>query len=171
MQEVTSNEDSTLNKQCSHRFTRECGCSCRSKLYYHTIAAWHIWYFEVPSECSLQYMVIREWTERFALLALKTIQSTILQLILLLSLPSQDISNLRALSKSQNRPAGPWPDQSFWQSDKLFPRVFAEKSSPSCKLFRVVLIKSEILITTGMVWPVSSDKWKAPLGPGMRLCW
>ena len=27
----------------------------------------------------------------------------------------------------------------------------------------IVLIKSEILITTGMVWPVSSDKWKAPL--------
>ena len=25
------------------------------------------------------------------------------------------------------------------------------------------MIKSEILITTGMVWPVSSDKWKAPL--------
>ena len=27
---------------------------------------------------------------------------------------------------------------------------------------RIVLIKSEILVTTGMVWPVSSDKWKAP---------
>ena len=26
----------------------------------------------------------------------------------------------------------------------------------------IVLIRSEILITTGMVWPVSSDKWKAP---------
>ena len=26
----------------------------------------------------------------------------------------------------------------------------------------IVLINSEILITTGMVWPVSSDKWKAP---------
>ena len=27
----------------------------------------------------------------------------------------------------------------------------------------IVLIKSEILIATGMVrWPVSSDKWKAP---------
>ena len=25
-----------------------------------------------------------------------------------------------------------------------------------------VLIKSEIIIATGMVWPVSSDKWKAP---------
>ena len=26
----------------------------------------------------------------------------------------------------------------------------------------IVLIKSEILIMTGMVWPGSSDKWKAP---------
>ena len=26
----------------------------------------------------------------------------------------------------------------------------------------IVLIKSQILITTGMVWPVSSGKWKAP---------
>ena len=25
------------------------------------------------------------------------------------------------------------------------------------------MIKSEFLVTTGMVWPVSSDKWKAPL--------
>ena len=91
MQEVTSNENSTLKKQCSHRFTRECGCSCRSKLYYHTIATWHIWYFEVPSECSLQYMVMSECIKKFALLALKTTQSTILRLILLLSLPSQDI--------------------------------------------------------------------------------
>ena len=51
--------------------------------------------------------------KKIALLALKITQSTILQLILLLSLPSQDINNLGALSKSQNRPAGPWPDQSF----------------------------------------------------------
>ena len=27
---------------------------------------------------------------------------------------------------------------------------------------RIVLIKSEILVTTGMAWPVSSDKWKVP---------
>jgi len=27
----------------------------------------------------------------------------------------------------------------------------------------IVLIESEILITTGVVWPVSSDKWEAPL--------
>ena len=26
----------------------------------------------------------------------------------------------------------------------------------------IALIKSEFLITTGMAWPVSSDKWKAP---------
>ena len=26
-----------------------------------------------------------------------------------------------------------------------------------------VFIKSEIIIATGMVWPVSSDEWKAPL--------
>ena len=26
----------------------------------------------------------------------------------------------------------------------------------------IVLIKKKIQITTGMVWPVSSDKWKAP---------
>ena len=25
------------------------------------------------------------------------------------------------------------------------------------------MIKSKIVMTTGMVWPVSSDKWKAPL--------
>ena len=27
----------------------------------------------------------------------------------------------------------------------------------------IVLIKSEILIKVGMVWPVRSDRWKAPL--------
>ena len=27
----------------------------------------------------------------------------------------------------------------------------------------IVLIKSEILVMAGMVWLVSSDKWKAPL--------
>ena len=26
----------------------------------------------------------------------------------------------------------------------------------------ITLIKIEILITTGMTWPVISDKWKAP---------
>ena len=66
-----------------------------------------------------------------------------------------------------------WPD--LYLTSQLaneigfFQRVLAEKSSPSCILFRIwliwliVLIKSEILISTGTVWPVSSDKWKAPL--------
>ena len=51
----------------------------------------------------------------------------------------------------------------------FFPRVFVETLSPSCVLFRIwliwldSLIKSKILIMTGMVWPVSSDKWEAPL--------
>ena len=51
----------------------------------------------------------------------------------------------------------------------FFQRVVAEKPSPSCILFRiwliwlVVFIKSEILITTGIVWQISSDKWKALL--------
>ena len=27
------------------------------------------------------------------------------------------------------------------------------------------MINSEIFVTTGMVWPVSSDKWKTPLVP------
>ena len=35
----------------------------------------------------------------------------------------------------------------------------------------IVLIKSEILIMTGMVWPVSSDKWKAPLLPYAARYW
>ena len=28
---------------------------------------------------------------------------------------------------------------------------------------RIALIKSKIFITTGITWPISSDKWKAPL--------
>ena len=35
----------------------------------------------------------------------------------------------------------------------------------------IVLIKSEILIMTGMVWLVSSDKWKAPLLPYAARYW
>ena len=41
---------------------------------------------------------------------------------------------LSALSKSQNWPAGLWLDQSFWQWNRLFSRVFAEKPSPLCIL-------------------------------------
>ena len=33
----------------------------------------------------------------------------------------------------------------------------------------IVLINSEILITVGRVWPVSSDKWKAPLVKNCRI--
>ena len=47
----------------------------------------------------------------------------------------------------------------------FFERVFAEKPSPSCILFKIrliwiVSIKSEIFIVTGMVLPVCSDKSK-----------
>ena len=55
-------------------------------------------------------------------------------------------SKLRVFSKSQNWPAGLWQDRSFWKRNRLFPRVFAEKPSPSCILFRVWLI-----------WPDSFD--------------
>ena len=76
---------------------------------------------------------------------------------------------LRALSNCQNWPATPEPDQLFWKWNRLFPRVFRLKNV----LFRVyylefdwsgwrVLIKREPIIATGMVWPVSSDKWKVP---------
>ena len=33
----------------------------------------------------------------------------------------------------------------------------------------IVLINSEILITVGRVWPVSSEKWKAPLVKNCRI--
>ena len=47
---------------------------------------------------------------------------------------------LRALSKSQNWPARPWPNQTFWQWNMLFPRGFAEKPSPLCIIVRIWLI-------------------------------
>ena len=76
----------------------------------------------------------------------------------------------RALSKSQNWPARPWLEQHFY-NEIGFSQQFLLKNH----LLRAwylgfdgsgwkILIKSKILITTGMVWPVSSDKWKAPLG-------
>ena len=52
---------------------------------------------------------------------------------------------------------------------RLFPRVFYENHLLRAYYLRfvwsgsIVLIKSEILIAKGMVWPVSSDKQKAPL--------
>ena len=139
---------------------------------------------------------------------------------------SQLNPTLRALSKSQNWLAGPWPDWSFSQRNRTFTKSFYWKiiSFLSCRhpaimhtpiiwiaaksqakmnyrhfawnklsllwtrgnddtnlrslqcplekefnLFNIwfiwlnSLIKSEILIAMGMVWPVSSDKWKAPL--------
>ena len=47
---------------------------------------------------------------------------------------------LRALSICQNWPAGPLPEQLFWQWNRLFPGVFAEEPSPSYTLFRIWLI-------------------------------
>ena len=77
--------------------------------------------------------------------------------------------NHRTLSKKQNWPARPWPNQSFWNWNRLSPRVFAEKPSASCMRFRIWLIlqdiffiESEILITMGMVWPVSLCLISAP---------
>ena len=60
------------------------------------------------------------------------------------------------------------PEQSVSKWNGLFPEGFVEKPSRAyCFGFDwsgwIVLIKSEILITTGMVWPVSSGKWKRPL--------
>ena len=48
-------------------------------------------------------------------------------------------SALKALSQSQNWLAGPWPDWSFWQWNRLLPRVFAKKPFPSSMLFRISL--------------------------------
>ena len=68
-----------------------------------------------------------------------------------------------------------WPDHDWTSqfSTETFQRVFAEKPTPfgcfraCCLGFDwsswIVLIKSEILITTRMIWPVSSDKWKESL--------
>ena len=48
-------------------------------------------------------------------------------------------STLRALSQSQNWPAGPWPDQSFWQKNKLFTRVFAENHLLTIRIWLIWL--------------------------------
>ena len=50
------------------------------------------------------------------------------------------LATVRALSKSQNWPAGPWPHRSFWKWNRLFPWVFDEKRFPSCILFGIWLI-------------------------------
>ena len=71
---------------------------------------------------------------------------------------------LRALSIWQNWPAGPLPDQSVSEWNRLFPRVFAEKPLLPVHYLGfdwsgwIVLIKSEIVITTGMIRLVSCDK-------------
>ena len=75
---------------------------------------------------------------------------------------------LGALSICQNWLARPLPDQSVSKLNRPFPRVFLKNHLlreyysgfdwPSW----IVLINSEILVTTGKVWQVSSDKRKAP---------
>ena len=52
----------------------------------------------------------------------------------------KDQTNLRAVSICQNWPAGPLPDQSVSKWNLLFLKIFAEKPSPSCILFRIWLI-------------------------------
>ena len=77
------------------------------------------------------------------------------------------LSMLRALSKSQNWPAGPWSEQSFWQSIlRLFPRVFAEKPSPSNLVPRVLSYPSLrtrlISFSIWLMWLDSFDwKWNS----------
>ena len=89
---------------------------------------------------------------------------------------------LRALPKSQNRPAGLWPNNllrrtsNFDNEMAFFQECFFMKTHllPTYYLRFdwsdwIVLIKSEILIAKGMDWPVSSDKWKAPLNCFLNL--
>ena len=71
-----------------------------------------------------------------------------------------------------------WPDHCCWTSHFAAISFFQELLLKShllhayyLEFYRsgwIVLIKSEILIMTGMVWPVSSDKWKAPKLWSMR---
>ena len=55
-------------------------------------------------------------------------------------------------------------------------RVFAKKPSPLVHTIQDLTdLTMEIIIATGMVWPVSFDKWKAPLdsplaSPDSRCC-
>ena len=50
------------------------------------------------------------------------------------------LCRLRVFSIYQNWPAGPLLDQLLWQWNRLFPRVFAEKPSPFCIIFRIWLM-------------------------------
>ena len=62
------------------------------------------------------------------------------------------------------------PDRSFCKWNRLFPRVLKEKRFNPCMLLGfdwygwIAVIKSEILITTGMAWQVSSFKWQSSCG-------
>ena len=65
-----------------------------------------------------------------------------------------------------------WPDncQSVWKWNRLFPKGFCWKKHLLHAYYsgfdwsgRIVSIQREIIIAMGMVWRVSSDKWKAPL--------
>ena len=50
---------------------------------------------------------------------------------------SNSFFKLRALSICQNSPVGPLPDQSVSNRSRLSPRIFSEKPSPSCIIFRI----------------------------------
>ena len=50
---------------------------------------------------------------------------------------------------------------SHFETEKCLFKTFLLKNL--INLTRIVMIKSEFLNTTGMVWPVSSEKWKASL--------
>ena len=79
------------------------------------------------------------------------------------------ICNVRALSKSQNLQAGPWPDWSVRKLNRLVPKHFVEKPCPSSsylgfdwsgwisfdKKWNSYYDKNDLAS--------SSDKWKAPL--------
>ena len=65
---------------------------------------------------------------------------------------------LRVLFKSQNWLARSWPDQSFWERNRLFPRVFYEKPSPSC-------ILQDLTDPVGSFWlKVKFSLWRKWLG-------
>ena len=75
--------------------------------------------------------------------------------------------SLKAPSICKNWPAAPLPDQSVWKSIGLFQQFLLKKHFFGAHYLEFdwwsgwsVLIKGEILIATGMVWLVSSDKWK-----------
>ena len=76
------------------------------------------------------------------------------------------LPHLRALSICQNWPAGPVRKQMKSAISTVF--LLKNVLLHACYLGfdwsgRIVVIKSEIIISTRMIWPVSSDKWKAPL--------